>query len=312
MRRIVLLLICCTFLSSVVSFASATCPQQSLADLSRADEFALDSGLPFRFPLDSMNDLTATAFAVFCTAANSMFGPPGKYHAAEDYHLPAGTPVYAMADGKVSFSGRMGGYGWLIIVDHPQANLYSLYGHLSPSRWHIRSGAQVVKGELIAYLGDSDENGGSAEHPMRPHLHFGVRAGQRSDYPGKGEWRWQAGWIKPCPAEVGWLQPSAIIISQEIPVGGFPQPSGEFFAKWGIELLLTGVYVLGGVFMLVLAIKKNKSILMVISGGLLFVAGWIFYSKGMKTGSVLLGMAILFSVLGIYKLIRSALRKVRA
>ncbi len=29
--------------------------------------------------------------------------------------------VYAMADGRVSFSGTAGGYGWLIIIDHPQA-----------------------------------------------------------------------------------------------------------------------------------------------------------------------------------------------
>jgi hypothetical protein len=41
---------------------------------------------------------------------------------------------------------------------------------------------------MISYLGDPDENGGSAEHPLRTHLHFGVRVGQRADYPGDG-WR---------------------------------------------------------------------------------------------------------------------------
>ena len=41
--------------------------------------------------------------------------------------------MYAIADGEISFSGSKGGYGWLIIIDHPQANLYSLYGHLSPA-----------------------------------------------------------------------------------------------------------------------------------------------------------------------------------
>ena len=63
--------------------------------------------------------------------------------------MPAGTPVYAVADGEISFSGPMGGYGWLIIIDHPQANLYSLYGHLSPGRWRMESGT-VEKGEMIA------------------------------------------------------------------------------------------------------------------------------------------------------------------
>ena len=115
--------------------AWASCPVLPMADLLSAAEFASNDDLPFRFPLDEMDQLTEITPAIFCTAATMRYGPTDKYHAAEDYHLPAGTAVYAMADGKVSFSGRMGGYGWLIIVDHPQANLYSLYGHLSPSRW---------------------------------------------------------------------------------------------------------------------------------------------------------------------------------
>ena len=78
-----------------------------------------------------------------------------------------------MADGRVSYSGRMGGYGWLVIIDHPELNLYSLYGHLSPSRWSISPGA-LVKGELIGYIGDSDEKGGPQDvanpPPVVPHI----------------------------------------------------------------------------------------------------------------------------------------------
>jgi murein DD-endopeptidase MepM/ murein hydrolase activator NlpD len=66
---------------------------------------------------------------------------------------PAGTLVYTMATGSVSFSGPMGSYGWLIIIDHPQANLYTLYGHLSPSGWRIESGTTVEKGELMRRAG---------------------------------------------------------------------------------------------------------------------------------------------------------------
>ncbi len=89
----------------------------------------------------------------------------------------------------------------------------------------------MSKGDLIAYLGDSDENGGSQENPLRTHLHFGVRAGQRSDYPAAGQWRWMAGWIKPCPQDLGWLQPSAVITSQVIPTGGFREPESAFIQK---------------------------------------------------------------------------------
>lgn len=129
--------------------------------------------------------------ATFCTYGVGV--PLRQYHAAEDYHLPAGSPVYAMADGVISYSGPRGGYGWLIIIDHPRANIYSLYGHLSPSQWRLESGP-VEKGGLIAYLGDPDENGGSPEQPLSPHLHFAIRAGQRTDYPDGGEYDY---WKRP-------------------------------------------------------------------------------------------------------------------
>ncbi len=224
-------------------------------------------------------------------------------HAAEDSLKPAGTPVHAMADGTVSFSGPMGGYGWLVIIDHPQANLYSLYGHLSPSRWRIDPGP-VEKGALIGYLGDPDENGGSAEHPLRTHLHFGVRVGQRADYPGDGPWRWQAGWIKPCPQDVGWLQPSLVITNQEIPAEGFPGPAGGFLARWWIELLFGGLYLFGGLCTLVFAIKKDKPFVLVLYGGMLLAAGWYFHSDGWRMSYALFAIAILMAALGVYRTIR--------
>lgn len=290
------------FLLTSCTQSPDSCPPQFSGDLSRAAEFAVDDRLPFRFPLDEFNDDDTPFFTDFSVNNN---GPESKleYHAAEDYLRPAGTPVFAMADGKISFSGPMGGYGWLIIIDHPQANIYTLYGHLSPSRWRLESGT-VEKGELIGYLGDADENGGSPENPLTPHLHFGIRAGQRSDYPGIGEWRWQAGWIKPCPPELGWLQPSAIITGQEIPIGGFTEPAAELVTVWGVELLFTSIYVLGGLAMLVFAIKSDKSFLLFVYSGVLAAAGWITYTKGTKMSYMLFAMAILFSVIGIYMFVR--------
>ena len=181
--------------------ATGSYPWNFPADFSREREFAEEDRHQFRFPVEGLADHLDPISCVFGTWR----GPAGKemYHAAEDYPDPPGTPVFAMADGEVSFSGTAGGYGWLIIVDHPKPNLYSLYGHLSPSRWRREVG-EVRKGDLLAYLGDPFENGGSMKKPLRPHLHFGIRAGQRTDYPGKGEWRWQAGWIRPRPTDLGW------------------------------------------------------------------------------------------------------------
>ena len=62
------------------------------------------------------------------------------HHTAEDSYAPGGTTVYAIGNGIISYSGEMGGYGWLIIIDHPFENVYSLYGHLSTSSWEKSRG----------------------------------------------------------------------------------------------------------------------------------------------------------------------------
>ena len=283
--------------------STVSCPPQPFADLSGVDSFAGNEQLPFRFPLDNVSSDTSPSYTEFCSRSIwTVF--KHKYHAAEDFLRPAGTPVYAMADGLISFSGPMRGYGWLIIIDHPEANLYSLYDHLSPSRWRKKSGL-VKKGELIAYLGDSHENGGSAKHPLVPHLHLAVRAGQRADYSSMGEWRWQAGWIKSYPPDLGWLQPSVIITSQVIPAEGFPEPTAGFLEIWWNELLVAGILIIGGVCMLVIAIKKDKHFLLVIFGGILFAAGILFATrKRVVVSYAVFAMAALFSAVWIYEFIR--------
>jgi hypothetical protein len=281
--------------------AVESCPPQTPADLFGVLACAEDDQLDFRFPLDELGDDARPHPAVFCTRGCGRSAL--EYHAAEDYHLPAGTPVYAIADGEMSFSGPMGGYGWLIIIDHPQANIYSLYGHLSPSRWRLEAGP-VKKGDLIAFLGDPDENGGSPEQPLVPHLHFGIRAGQRTDYPGMGQWRWQAGWIKPCPKDVGWLQPSGVIANQEIPPGGFPEPRAGLLEKWGIELVFMSIYVFGGACIVVFAIRKNRPAIALLYGGLMLVAGWVLYNKGTRISHVLFSMAVFLFMFAIFQYTR--------
>ena len=298
------------FLIAGCTQAAESCPSFSSVDLSEADKYFADGQFPFQFPLD--NNAIFTSARPFSTnfADYGRTTRGSEYHAAEDILDPAGTPVYTMADGRVSFSGPMGGYGWLVIIDHLQANLYSLYGHLSPSRWQIETG-EVKKGELIGYLGDPDENGGSAKYPLRTHLHFGVRTGQRADYPGMGQWRWQAGWIKPCPQDLGWLQPSLVITSQDIHYGKFNEPTAGFLTKWWVDILFTGIYVIGGACMFVFAVKQNKPFVLVISSIALLAAGWIFITKGMIMSYLLFAMAVLFMVTGMYKMVRYNIRNLQ-
>ena len=283
-----------------------TCPSSTPVGLTNANEIASDDSLPFRFPLDE-SPIDENLYFGWFGVSNEC--PPGmvdcyehperKFHAAEDYKRPAGTPVYAMADGMISYSGQASGYGWLILIDHPQANLYSLYGHLSPSRWKLKSGTEVARGDLIAYLGDSDENGGSKEVPLDTHLHFGIRAGQTTDYPARGEWRYMAGWIKLCPQDVGWLQPSLVITSQEIPADGYPQPNVDFLIRWGFDLLLASLFTIGGGYFIVTNRKKTR-ILLLIPGFAAIAAGILLHSKGLLGSSLLLVTGILILAIGVY------------
>ncbi|MBN2411364.1 M23 family metallopeptidase [candidate division KSB1 bacterium] len=128
-----------------------------------------------------------------------------NHHTAEDSFAPPGTPVYAIGDGIISYSGKARGYGWLIIIDHPAENVYSLYGHLSTSRWKKSSG-EVKKGDLIAYIGEAEEC-----YTMVSHIHFGLRMGQKADYPRLGNRRWMAGYTNCRPELLGWFHPSEII-----------------------------------------------------------------------------------------------------
>jgi len=292
-----------------------TCSSSTSVGLANANEIASDDSLPFRFPLDDSSIDENLYFAWFGVSndcppdkVDCYEYPERKFHAAEDYKRPAGTPVYAMADGTISFSGRAGGYGWLILIDHPPANLYSLYGHLSPSRWKLKAGTDVKRGDLIAYLGDSDENGGSQKQPVETHLHFGIRAGQTADYPAKGEWRYMGGWIKLCPQDVGWLQPSLVITSQEIPAGGYPQPQVGFLTLWGWDLLLTSLYTIGGVIFIVTNRKKARFLLL-IPGLIAIVAGVVLPNNGLMKSHILLVIGILMLIVGIYYFIRRPITK---
>jgi murein DD-endopeptidase MepM/ murein hydrolase activator NlpD len=140
---------------------------------------------------------------------NAAFG--GRYHCAEDAYGGAGNTVYAIADGVVSYSGPMGGYGWLIIIDHPGHDAYSLYGHLSTWREKVTSG-DVLNGDVIGYLADDAEDGSGGNYPdWGPHLHFTIRQGSRADYPDTGDSRWMAGYTTAHPGELGWLEPSDFI-----------------------------------------------------------------------------------------------------
>ena len=102
-----------------------------------------------------------------------LFAGGRTLHIGLDIGGPVGTPVMSVADGTIAFSGYNaadGDYGHTVIVHHSiqEQDLWILYGHLNAaSTAHCSVGKVISKGEIIAWLGDEDENGGWPSH-----LHF--------------------------------------------------------------------------------------------------------------------------------------------
>ena len=96
----------------------------------------------------------------------SPFGPRwGREHQGLDMAGPVGTPIYATADGVVSFAGWQNGYGRIVIVQH-EFGLETRYPHLNAIRTEV--GQRVARGEQVGDMGSSGRSTGS-------HLHYEVR-----------------------------------------------------------------------------------------------------------------------------------------
>ncbi|MDO4878228.1 MAG: M23 family metallopeptidase [Neisseria sp.] len=89
-----------------------------------------------------------------------------KMHTGIDFAAPMGTPVYAPADGILTFKGWKGGYGHTVMLQHANG-VETLYGHLSA---FSPSSGQVKAGEVIGFVGSSGRSTG-------PHLHYEARIG---------------------------------------------------------------------------------------------------------------------------------------
>ncbi len=89
-----------------------------------------------------------------------------KLHTGMDFTAPIGTEIYATGNGtvvKVEKDGR--GYGNNVIVNHGYG-YETLYGHMS--KFNVRPGQKVNRGDLIGFVGNSGSSTG-------PHLHYEVR-----------------------------------------------------------------------------------------------------------------------------------------
>jgi murein DD-endopeptidase MepM/ murein hydrolase activator NlpD len=94
---------------------------------------------------------------------------PGKmwskgYHTGVDFAVKIGTPVLAVADGKIANANWGKSYGKQIVMAVDGG--FVIYAHLNAVR--CKPGQKVKKGQIIGESGNTGNSSG-------PHLHFEMR-----------------------------------------------------------------------------------------------------------------------------------------
>jgi murein DD-endopeptidase MepM/ murein hydrolase activator NlpD len=120
---------------------------------------ALASSTPSIWPAHGW--LTGT----FGGRSDPFSGEPA-FHQGLDISTEKGQPVYATADGTVESATYTGDYGNFIVVKHG-FGLVTRYGHLS--RFNVKPGAKVKRGDVIGYVGATGRATGA-------HLHYEILA----------------------------------------------------------------------------------------------------------------------------------------
>lgn len=88
-----------------------------------------------------------------------------RHHSGLDIAASKGSPIDAVMDGKVIFSGERGTYGNTVVIQH-EDGYKSLYAHCSELK--VSVGEQVKSGDEIATVGSTGVTTGN-------HLHFEIR-----------------------------------------------------------------------------------------------------------------------------------------
>jgi murein DD-endopeptidase MepM/ murein hydrolase activator NlpD len=125
--------------------------------------------------------VTKKPFGIYITPQNSPIKPEKftGYHTGADAEysdVEGDVPVYVIANGTISLSRWVSGYGGALVIRHiihgQPAQI--VYGHLDPTRLS-KLGATVAKGERIGYLGQGYTQQTDGE---RKHLHLGIHMGE--------------------------------------------------------------------------------------------------------------------------------------
>jgi murein DD-endopeptidase MepM/ murein hydrolase activator NlpD len=128
------------------------------------------------------NSKVEANFADFRTYTYNGQPVDSAYHLGYDLSVTKNYPVEAANSGTVAFTGDLGIYGNVVILDHG-LGLFTLYGHLSSI--DVKVGDSVAKRQPLGRTGETGLAAGD-------HLHFGVYLDGLAVLP--VEW-WDQKWI---------------------------------------------------------------------------------------------------------------------
>lgn len=117
---------------------------------------------------------TYTESSPFGPRVDPITGESG-FHSGTDFAAPAGTPIFALADGIVTYAGMVDGVQGQITIESTIEGqpVATLYVHMWADGIYVHAGDRVIAGQ---HIGDV----GSSGHSTGPHLHFEVHPGGAS------------------------------------------------------------------------------------------------------------------------------------
>ena len=90
-----------------------------------------------------------------------------EFHQGLDIKTRAGVPVIAAADGTVVAVGENGYLGNTVEIVHEGSGYKTLYAHLQGYAEGLKVNQEVVRGQIIGYVGNTGRSTGA-------HLHYGI------------------------------------------------------------------------------------------------------------------------------------------
>lgn len=143
---------------------SAICQVKDIASLYKVkdilDRYDMSRHIPFHFPISGKYRISSP----YGYRTHPISGKR-SFHTGVDIAVELATPVYAAADGVVTYASLKGGYGRCVVIRH-KYGYTTLYGHLIA--YYTTKGDYVKKGDAIGFVGSTGNSTGN-------HLHYEIR-----------------------------------------------------------------------------------------------------------------------------------------